>query len=273
VIDWRPASALRSVVKNAACSVAPGIAAAVLARRARANSQKLVKIWGLHEINERLIRTIGHTVIAGPFAGLELTPMARHEHIGPYLLGTYEMELHPWWDEVFHGQFTQVVDVGASFGYYAVGLARKFPCARIEAFDTDRWARAAIVEMAATNRTSNVSVGAACNPTWLRRHLRGGALVISDCEGYERELLCRSHVPALETATIIVELHENLSPGVSSAVAATFCRTHTLVEVGSRTETPLPMLPPSSLTADEVARASSEVRGAQTWLFLRPKAR
>jgi precorrin-6B methylase 2 len=253
--------------------MAPGITAAVCASRARAYSHGLVKLWGLHDINERLMREIGQTVISGPFAGLELTAMARQEHFGPYLLGTYELELHPWWHEVFKESFTQIVDVGASFGYYAVGMAQKFPRAAIYAFDTDRWARAAILEMAAANRVSNVSVNTACSPAWLRQHLREGALVISDCEGYEGELLCRSRVSALETATIIVELHETLSPGVSAAVVDTFSRTHVIREVASRTDTPLPVWPASSLMPDEIARASREVRGDQTWLFLRPGSR
>lgn len=179
MINYPRAPGLRSLIKTAAYAVAPGIAAAFFASRARAYSHKLVKQWGLTEINERLMQQIGRAVISGPFAGLELTPMAGQAHIGPYLLGTYEMELHPWWNEVLAGSFPQVVDIGASFGYYAVGLARKFPRVPVEAFDTDWWARAAIAEMAAANHVPNISVREACSPAWLCRHLRPGALLVS----------------------------------------------------------------------------------------------
>jgi hypothetical protein len=271
VINHRPASGLRSLIKTAAYSVAPRLAESVFAARARAHSHKLVRQWGLFEINERLIQQIGSAVIAGPFAGLEFTATARKEHIGPYLLGTYEMELHHWWREILRGSYSQVVDVGASFGYYAIGLARSFPCATIDAFDTDWWARAALAEMAAANHVSNLSIHDACTPAWLGRHLRAGALLVSDCEGYERELLTSVEIPALGTATMIIELHEALSPGVSTAIAERFSDSHTVEQVASRTSTELPPMPPHSLTKTELIRASAEVRSPQAWMFLRPR--
>jgi ribosomal protein L11 methylase PrmA len=174
---------------------------------------------------------------------------------------------------VFLGRFTQIVDVGASFGYYAVGFAQKFPHAAVVAFDIDPWARSAIAGMVAENNVANVSVRQACSPAWLREHLCTGALLISDCEGYERELLCGSKVPALDTATIIVELHENLAPGVSSAIVSRFSSTHTMEKVESRTTTALPLMPPHSLRDDELMRVSTEVRPNQAWIFLRPISR
>jgi hypothetical protein len=213
----------------------------------------LVKQWGLFDINERLIQQIGNSVISGPFQGLMLTAMARQEHVGPYVLGTYEMELHPWWRAVLQQRFTQIIDVGASFGYYAVGLAQRFPNTAVRAFDIDPWAQTAIAGMAAANNVSNVSVHKACSPAWLRKH--------------------QSEVPALETATLIVELHETLARGVSSAIVSRFSITHTMEQAQSRATTPLPLLPRHTLTDDELMRASTEVRPQQAWMFLRPKRR
>ena len=131
--------------------------------------------------------------------------MTRQELIGPCLLGTYEEELQPAWDAVFRGRYPQILDVGAKVGYYAVGLAARYPESRVLAFDIDPWARRAIAEMVAANRASNVEVLGACGPDWLAKHLAPGAFILSDCEGYEGELLCSAPIPNLATATLIIE--------------------------------------------------------------------
>lgn len=261
----------KSWVKKAFSAVAPQTATKVMSARARAHSQRVVKEWGLFQLNQRLIREVGNRVIAGPFKGMTLTPMTYQEHIGPYLLGTYEMELHPWWEHVFQQSFGQIIDVGAKFGYYAVGLAQRFPHATIVAFDTDWWARDAVREMVAANRVAGVSIQGFCSPAWLQENLRENALIISDCEGYERELFCTAEIPALASATMIIETHECFVPGVLADIVARFARTHVVHEVGSRSNSPIPEVRLHSLTKDEVRRASTEVRPQQTWVFLVPE--
>lgn len=262
---------LKSLIKTASYWIAPKTASAILSARARAYSHRLVKDWGLFDINQKLIREIGNVVTSGPFGGLTLTPMACQGHVGPYLLGTYEMELHPWWEQVFRAKFRQIVNIGTNFGYYAVGVAHRFPDAAIVAFDTDWWAREAIAEMVSANGVANVSVQRFCSTAWLEKNLQENALIVSDCEGYEGELLCTAEIPALNTATMIIELHESFSPGVSSKILARFAPTHTIGQVSSRPDTPMPGVRVRSLTQDEIRRASAEVRPPQTWVFLLPK--
>jgi hypothetical protein len=262
----------RSLVRGALLRVAPQTATQVISARARAHSHRLVKKWGLVDLNQRLMREVGTQVIAGPFKGLILTPMTYQEHVGPYLLGTYEMELHPWWDEVFQRSFAQIIDVGAKFGYYAVGLAHRFPHTPVIAFDTDWWARDAVREMVAANRAPGVSVQGFCSPAWLKKHLRENALIISDCEGYERELFCTTEIPALAGATMIVETHECFVPGVLAAIVARFAPTHAVYEVESRSSSPVPKVRVDSLTQEELRRAGNEVRPRQTWVFLVPRS-
>jgi len=263
---------LKSLIRTASYVIAPQTASAIFSARARVHSHRLVKDWGLFEINERLIQEIGNVVISGPFRGLTIPPMACQVHIGPYLLGTYEMELHPWWERLFRAGFRQVVNIGTNFGYYAVGLAKTFPDADVVAFDTDRWARQAIAETASANGVARISVQRFCGPSWLETNLREDVLIVSDCEGYERELFCTTEIPALKSATMIVELHEDTSPGVSSELLARFARTHTVSQVSSRPDTPTPRVTVRSLTPDEIRRASTEVRPPQTWVLLLPRS-
>ena len=211
-------------------------------------------------INRRLLNEVGHIVLSGPFKGLKLTPATWNEHIGPYLLGTYEMELHPWWDFVLQQQYDLIIDVGAKFGYYALSLALKFASAEIVAFDTDWWARNVMREMARANGVNNVSIRGFCSPEWLKRHIRGRTFIISDCEDQRQ----------LASTTMLIELHEEIAPGVTAQIESHFAETHASSKIGSRS----PSLPAdirlASLTKEEIYRASNEIRPYQEWLFLRP---
>jgi hypothetical protein len=260
----------KQLLKAAGYRLAPQLTTAVVSSRARAHSASLVKAWGLFDLNQRLITQAGRRVLRGPFAGLLLTPAAEQQHVGPYLLGTYEMELHGWIDECLRSRFEQILDVGSSFGYYAVGLARCFPDTPVVAFDTDWWARRAVAEMAAANGVANVTLSRSCNPSWLAYHLRPHSLIVSDCEGYEATLLLGAPVPALATATMIVELHEDLPGRLAEGFRARFSATHTIDQVSHRATTPqLAEMP--GLDAAQLAQLSHEIRGPQTWIYLRPR--
>lgn len=268
-----PRRALKASLRRALFAVAPRGATALMSARARAHAQRLVKASGLSDINRRLLADLGNTVRSGPFRGLQLTPMTWEEHIGPYLLGTYEGELHGWWRELFDRRFDVVVDVGSSFGYYAVGLALKFPRARVIAFDTDWWARSAVREMARANGAANVSVKGFCTPELLAGVLGPDTLIVSDCEGYEGALLCALEPAAAARTTMVIELHENLSPGVTARIEAHFSTTHEARRTASRAATEIPPgIAVPSLTGEELQRAASEVRPPQEWLLLTPRA-
>ncbi len=188
---------MKQRLKRSMLAAAPEWTTRLLSARARAHSHRMVKEWGLSVLTEKLLAVLGPVVRSGPFQGMTLTPMTHHEHLGPFLLGTYESELHPWFALVADGRYAQILDVGAKFGYYAVGLARLSPDTPMVAFDTDWWARVACREMAAENRTPNVDVAGFCSPQWLDRNLRPASLIVCDCEGYEGDLLTRPTSPAL----------------------------------------------------------------------------
>ncbi|HKY23469.1 MAG TPA: hypothetical protein VJM31_19795 [Vicinamibacterales bacterium] len=257
-----------SLKKDVAYAVWPRAATVVSSVRARRQSHRLVKEWGLFELNRRLFAEFGDKVVAGPFKGLILNDASRSEHIGPYLLGTYEMELHDTWARILRQTFNQVIDVDASFGYYAVGLASRFPNTPTVVFDTDWWARRAARDMARTNCLTNVTVKSVCSPAWLARNLRPRALIVSDCEGHEGQLF-HGEIPNLDKATLVVEVHEQFVPGVTDRLRARFHGTHMLEVIDSRSRSPHPPRA-KTLTPDEMKRALQEVRGQQQWFVLRP---
>jgi hypothetical protein len=261
---------LRRLIRRALHRVAPRWTVEISSARARAHAHRLVESWGCGELNRKLIGRFGASVQEGPFAGLILSPMTHAEHLGPYLLGVYESELEPAWETVFRRTYTQIVDVGAKLGYYAVGLARRYRQTPVVAFDTDVWARGAVREMAAPNGTPNVEVRSYCEPGWLVRNLREGAFVLSDCEGYEGTLFGREALPALRAATLLVETHDQFVPGVSERLRRDLGATHDVRVFGEGEARRVSSLDLGFLSEEERRLANDDIRSEQRWLLCVP---
>ncbi len=261
---------LKTIIRNFLGTIAPQTLTAIQSARSRKHSHRLVREWGLQDLNLKLIERYGSKVISGPFVGMTLTEMTHLEHLGPFLLGSYESELHPWLERIALRQYSQILDVGAKFGYYAVGLARRMPTSKVIAFDTDWWARTATAEMATANSVPNVVPSGFCSPRWLNRHLLPNAFLFSDCEGYEGVLFEQARTTALDTATLLIEIHDELVVGVGASLRVRFARTHTVESVLSQPREPIPELL-EFLTPAEAASASREYRGPQEWLLFTPR--
>jgi hypothetical protein len=262
---------IKPVLKKLMFSLAPGTATSIFSARARAHSHRMVEEWGLGQLTQKLIGQLGASVQSGPFAGMILSPMTYKEHLGPFLFGTYESEIHPWFPALLSGYPNQVVDIGARFGYYAVGFARSLPNTPVVAFDADRWARSATQEMAEANGVS-VTIHGCCTRRWLQANLLPRSIVFCDCEGFESELFCSAPIPAMRTCSAIIELHENIVPGITESIRAAFSNTHDLDLVTMR-ERLMPDGDIDFLTPDEQQRAINEVRSNEAWVLLTPKER
>ncbi len=263
---------VRRALRAALARLAPGPFLAVTSARHRAHAQRLFERWGCLDLNRTLIEHFGPRVLTGPFAGLALSPLTRRDHLGPYLLGTYEHELHGAWERILARPYSGIVDVGARFGYYAVGLARRYPGVPVTAVDPDWWARAAVREMAAANGTPNVRVRSRIDPARLARHLSDGALVVSDCEGCEAELF-EGDIPALRSATLVIEVHEFAAPGVTAALERRFAPTHDLRRIHTDPELPAPPVDLSGYELRLQQLAVNEIRLEQEWLVAVPMGR
>ena len=258
-------------LKNLLYRAAPRWTTELMSARARAYSQKMIASWGCGEVNRLLVEHFGMTVLSGPMAGLKLTELANREQLGPYLLGIYESELDSVWHELLGHSYMQIVDIGAKFGYYAVGLARRYPETPVVAFDTDWWARRAIRELAEANKTTNVEVCGYCSPDWISSHVKPEALVISDCEGFEGVLFSEQTIKVLAQVTLIVETHDCFVPGVSDRLEKLFSQSHHCRRVGlTEVRRPSPVNL-DFLTADQRKLAEHEVRDRQVWLVCTPR--
>jgi hypothetical protein len=263
---------MKQLLKHLLYKFAPELTTSIVSAKGRAHSHNVVREWGCGPINQKLISNFGNSVITGPFKDVILTPMTHAEQIGPYLLGVYESELDNSWATILQGTYTQIIDVGAKFGFYAVGLAKKYPQAEVMAFDTDWWARKATREMAAANQTSNVQIKGFCTPQWLTQNIRQDAFIISDCEGFEGVLFSPEVVANLTTSTLIVETHDCFVPGVCDRLRKTFDASHDVEVVTMFGDRRTPNVDLNFLATDrERELASQEVRPDQIWLLCLPR--
>jgi SAM-dependent methyltransferase len=160
-------------------------------------------------------------------------------HLIPKLLGSYECELHNAIYEVISTQPRVVVNIGCAEGYYAIGFARLLPDAVVYAYDINKTAREYCTELVKLNGlTGRVIVREKCDKSELESLPLEGAVIISDCEGYELDLLDPGKVPGLSKAILIVELHDCLVPGLSDELLPRFEDTHNILLVSPKQRTP-----------------------------------
>jgi hypothetical protein len=174
-----------------------------------------------------LIRKYGPVIQNGPFAGMRYLERVEHGDLVPKLIGCYEAELHEVILRVARRPYRQVVNIGCAEGYYAVGLARLLPGARVFAFDVSESARALCGQLAALNGVTNrVVIGGACDLAQLRELAGPDTFIVCDCEGAEAMLLDPEQAPGLTQCDVLVELHDFLDPNLSRLVTGRFAATH-----------------------------------------------
>jgi hypothetical protein len=176
------------------------------------------------------------TVKNGPFRGLRYPEAAATgSALPPKLLGSYEMELVQVWESVLQKSYTEIVDIGSAEGYYAVGLGLKFPQARIFAFDADAAANRLCAEMARLNGVADrLTLGGFCNEKiLLGLDLRERALILCDCEGFEKELFTPAAARFLARHDLVIEVHDLLDREIATALRERFGATHDILAVES----------------------------------------
>jgi hypothetical protein len=217
-------------------------------------------------------------VSGGPFQGLGYPRVDLVHRIIPKIIGSYEEELWEVVERLLGQRFDLVVNVGSAEGYYAIGLARGLPSARVVAFEADDALRERCRELAAFNRVSErVELRGRCDREALRALPLRSALLVIDCEGGEAELLDESMVEPLRAAHLLIETHDFVVPGVTAGLTARFARTHRAEVFATRERVPGRYQVLSGLSDEEQRTALDEERRVdgreipQQWIYLAPK--
>jgi SAM-dependent methyltransferase len=179
---------------------------------------------GTRLLLETILKPFWKHVKNGPFEGLHYTP---RRSVGsqylPKLIGTYESELNPVWNLLKAHRITRIFDIGCADGFYAVGLLKLFPEARIHAFDLDPDARKFTQIMADKNHVSdrlNIH-GEFVFSEW-QDQIDEGTLILSDCEGFEKDIFSHTNIQAARKAICVVEIHESKRSGVTDSLLSAF---------------------------------------------------
>jgi SAM-dependent methyltransferase len=221
----------------------------------------------------RLVATNGMAVHSGPFAGMRYLLRSSWGAILPRLLGCYEEELHEVTEDVIARRTGRVIDVGCAEGYYAIGFARRLPDATVYAFDIDEEARRLCARMAKRNGVARrVKIGGFCAQGGLRGLCVPGTLVLSDCEGFEAELLDPVAVPELRECSMLVETHDWITIGATETLVDRFRGSHHIERIQPRPHSPNRHEVLAGLPEPARRLAVDDQRWfEQTWLYMVPK--
>lgn len=220
-------------------------------------------------------------VRSGAFAGMAYGRSSFGSCYIPKVLGIYERECYPAIEWACSQKPSLIVDIGAAEGFYAVGLCRRNPQARVIAFEMEERGRTLLAASARANNCSDrLEIRGACEPPLLREALQTGSgpiLVICDCEGYENKLLDPAAAPELKEAMILMESHDVFQPGTADRIKSRFSQSHQIEEIWATPrdpgEYPYRSLYTSLLPKSYLEWAVSEWRpGPMSWLWMRPNA-
>lgn len=188
--------------------------------------------WRAQMLGNTLRHRDGDVIGSGPFAGMIYDVAASEGGYVPRRLGSYEASLAPVIEKIVARDYPAILDIGCAEGYYAVGLARRMPDARILAHDSDPRARALCAALARVNGVADrVSIAGEIDHAGIDAALPPGALILCDIEGDEGALLDPARAPALTRADILVEVHETFRPGLLAELTARFAPSHEITRI------------------------------------------
>ena len=228
-----------------------------------------------------VLKNTQSTVVGGPFEGMRYV-MDPEERLGffPKLLGTLEKELAGVINEVIADSYPTIINLGAAEGYYAVGLARSIPTAKIFAFEAIPRHRKLLSEMAKANDVDErIEILGFCDVGALSEVLDDGedCFIIMDIEGDERILLDPFPVPRLSKCFILVEIHEFRFPDVGHTIETRFSPSHEITEIlqEDRTWDDFPLQAPVAMRiffSKVLLNTMREGRpGRMRWFAMRPR--
>lgn len=225
----------------------------------------------IQPVIDKITSAHGWVVQAGPFAGMRYVQQAKGSVLLPKLLGIYERELVDAIRTLSSREPEAVVDVGCAEGYYAVGLARIMPTAAVYAFDVDPEAQRLCRMLAVANAVDErLRVGGACDAAALQSILETHrqVVVISDCEGFEGELLDPATAPGLARADLLVEVHEFAMPGVTEVLLRRLQSTHKIARIPADPIDPEIVSALAEFDVETRRKSTSEFRPAgMEWLL------
>lgn len=220
---------------------------------------------------------IKNIVQTGPFKGMTIVPKASwgDGDTGAKWLGVYEDELHEFVEDAIQRGPDCVINIGCAEGYYVVGLCSRLPGVKGIAIDISEAAIIVTSENAQANHINTIeAVQRQVDPTWMQLTCAeyNKPLLVVDCEGAELELLDPVKAPALARASIIVECHDCVIPGITTTLSERFASTHNITVTEQKFKDPYQFDFLKSLSdCDKWALVHEGRPSSMSWLYMVPK--
>jgi hypothetical protein len=231
--------------------------------------------WHPAELARRKVARVARgTVLAGPFRGMRLINSPEDFVDYTMLLGTYELELHPFVEQIRRARFRSIIEVGAAQGYYAVGLAMLCPESDIVAFECNPAARDQLWRAARANGVvDKIALRGHCRAEDLRACLHDPAhcLVFMDIDGGEFELLDPGRIAELRSTCILLEEHECFLPGIIATIEARFRHSHIIERVDQRARSLRDLCVRSRLLDPWLLKLMHERPPGNSWIYMKPR--
>jgi hypothetical protein len=220
----------------------------------------------------------------GIFKGMRYVNESICGSILPKYLGLYEIELVPVFEQLFTLNLGKIIDVGAAEGYYAVGLALRFPGSPVIAYEATEEGRELLQQVIAGNGVARqVQMRGHCDAPMLKAETDAcdpnvQHLLVMDVEGAEEDLL-RLHAPEdLGNFHIVIELHDWVDPGMGDRLRDKFAPTHTSSIIDARRREFADMTLPLTFLkrlclSPSLLSFSHERRLPMRWVVFHPSAR
>lgn len=198
----------------------------------------ILRDWPTKKVHALVEQATASRRCLGLFDGMQYVSRSIGSEYYPKILGTYEKELIPVFEDLLRKPFETFIDIGAAEGYYAVGMALKTDW-NIIAFEADP--TTPLPELAELNQLeSRIDLRIACDLGDLQDCLVEfpKALLLVDVETAEFSLLDPRFIPELRTTTIIVEVHDCFLHGIGERLKNRFASTHTIERIDAQKRTP-----------------------------------
>lgn len=194
---------------------------------------EIQKYWTDRRLSDKYIKEkvlIEPVVRNGYFKGMRYPGFqAAGSAIYPKFIGSYESELAPVFNKIISTHYDIIIDIGCAEGYYAVGLAMLMPDAKVYAYDTDAHARNLCRQIAVINHVQDrVTIKGTLNADELKNFnfIQKRVLIISDCEGFEKQLFTPDNSAYLKNCDLLIETHDLFDLTISAYLIELFKNTH-----------------------------------------------
>lgn len=198
----------------------------------------------------------------------------------PKKLGTYEKELHSQVEKIIIKNYSKIINIGASDGFYAVGIAALCENTTVIAYEIDETRRKEMENNIKVNDLeTKIDIKGFCDISSLKNDLNNNKdlLLLMDIDGPEIFFLDPILIPKLKNIDIIVECHDFVFSSITEILIDRFSPTHeiNIIQQEARTLEDFPIKFSKLFTtifSKYIANSINETRPKKNnWLILETK--